>query len=184
MRARCCNPVVEQTTASLSLRSVHHGKTRAGRGIVSETMVTPRRHAAVDHRTVDLRPPAVRAASAVSGVGAAVPVVRRPQSADTPIPIRCGGCFPRTILSGLCTYGIGRKAIVDTFLDGDVSRVCPSGARFASVLFPARRWGPASGRKTTNCWRQHHHRPNRDDVYYSPRWNLFRPRNSLHRRTR
>jgi hypothetical protein len=104
------------------------------------------------------RPPRTRCRGAITPAtaGAAVAVVRRPQSA-APIPIRCGGRFPRTILHGLCTYGIGRKAIVDTFLEGDVSRLCPSGARFASVLFPTRRCGPASGRRTTSCWRQHHH---------------------------
>jgi acyl dehydratase len=44
--------------------------------------------------------------------------------------------FPKLILHGLCTYGIGCKAIVDTFLDGDVSRVHSYGARFAGVVFP------------------------------------------------
>jgi len=44
--------------------------------------------------------------------------------------------FPMPILHGLCSYGIGCKAIVDTFLDGDVSRVHSYGARFAGVVFP------------------------------------------------
>jgi acyl dehydratase len=44
--------------------------------------------------------------------------------------------FPMPILHGLCSYGIGCKAIVDTFLDGDVSRVGSYGARFAGVVFP------------------------------------------------
>jgi acyl dehydratase len=44
--------------------------------------------------------------------------------------------FPMPILHGLCSYGIGCKAIVDTFLDGDVSRVRSYGARFAGVVFP------------------------------------------------
>ena len=44
--------------------------------------------------------------------------------------------FPVPILHGLCSYGIGCKAIVDTFLDGDVSRVRSYGARFAGVVFP------------------------------------------------
>jgi acyl dehydratase len=47
-----------------------------------------------------------------------------------------GAGFPRPILHGMCTYGIGCKAIVDTFLDGDVSRVKSYGARFAGVVFP------------------------------------------------
>jgi acyl dehydratase len=44
--------------------------------------------------------------------------------------------FPKPILHGLCTYGIGAKALVDEFLDGDVSRVASYGARFAGVLYP------------------------------------------------
>jgi acyl dehydratase len=44
--------------------------------------------------------------------------------------------FPMPILHGLCSYGIGCKAIVDTFLGGDVSRVRSYGARFAAVVFP------------------------------------------------
>jgi acyl dehydratase len=44
--------------------------------------------------------------------------------------------FPMPILHGLCSYGIGCKAIVDTCLDGDVSRVRSYGARFAGVVFP------------------------------------------------
>jgi acyl dehydratase len=44
--------------------------------------------------------------------------------------------FPKPILHGLCTYGIGCKALVDALLDGDVSRVGSYGARFAGVVFP------------------------------------------------
>jgi acyl dehydratase len=44
--------------------------------------------------------------------------------------------FDRPILHGLCTYGIGCKAIVDSLLDGDVSQVAGYGVRFASVVFP------------------------------------------------
>jgi acyl dehydratase len=44
--------------------------------------------------------------------------------------------FPKPILHGLCTYGIGAKALVDEFLDGDVSRVASYGARFAGVVYP------------------------------------------------
>jgi acyl dehydratase len=46
------------------------------------------------------------------------------------------GGFDTPILHGLCSYGIGCKTIVDTFLDGDVSRVGSYGARFAGVVFP------------------------------------------------
>ena len=44
--------------------------------------------------------------------------------------------FPRPILHGLCTYGMVCEAIVDTFLDSDVSRLRSYGARFAGVVFP------------------------------------------------
>ena len=44
--------------------------------------------------------------------------------------------FDRPILHGLCTYGIGCKAIVDNLLDGDVSQVASYGARFAGVVIP------------------------------------------------
>lgn len=44
--------------------------------------------------------------------------------------------FPRPILHGLCTFGVACKAIVDAFLDSDVSRVGSYGARFAGVVFP------------------------------------------------
>jgi acyl dehydratase len=44
--------------------------------------------------------------------------------------------FDRPILHGLCTYGIGAKAIVDRFLDADVSRVESYGARFAGTVIP------------------------------------------------
>jgi len=36
----------------------------------------------------------------------------------------------------LCTCGMTCKAIVDAFLDSDVSRVHSYGARFAGVAFP------------------------------------------------
>jgi len=44
--------------------------------------------------------------------------------------------FPRPILHGLCTYGVVCKAVVDTLLDGDVTRVAGYSARFAGVVFP------------------------------------------------
>ncbi|AZM52974.1 3-alpha,7-alpha,12-alpha-trihydroxy-5-beta-cholest-24-enoyl-CoA hydratase [Streptomyces sp. WAC 01529] len=44
--------------------------------------------------------------------------------------------FDRPILHGLCTYGMTLKAIVDTQLGGDVSRVGGYGTRFAGVVFP------------------------------------------------
>ncbi|MET9132953.1 MaoC/PaaZ C-terminal domain-containing protein [Streptomyces antibioticus] len=44
--------------------------------------------------------------------------------------------FDRPILHGLCTYGITLKAVVDTLLDGDVTRVGSYATRFAGVVFP------------------------------------------------
>ncbi|MFE2138202.1 MaoC family dehydratase, partial [Streptomyces sp. NPDC059466] len=57
--------------------------------------------------------------------------------------------FDRPILHGLCTYGMTLKAVVDTLLGGDVSRVRSYTTRFAGVVFPGetlriRMWrGPA-----------------------------------------
>ncbi|MFD9072263.1 MaoC/PaaZ C-terminal domain-containing protein [Streptomyces lasiicapitis] len=44
--------------------------------------------------------------------------------------------FDRPILHGLCTYGMTLKAVVDTVLGGDVSRVRAYATRFAGVVFP------------------------------------------------
>ncbi|MFG2094277.1 MaoC/PaaZ C-terminal domain-containing protein [Streptomyces sp. NPDC048612] len=44
--------------------------------------------------------------------------------------------FDRPILHGLCTYGVTLKAVVDTVLDGDVTRVRSYTTRFAGVVFP------------------------------------------------
>ncbi|MFG3493883.1 MaoC/PaaZ C-terminal domain-containing protein [Streptomyces sp. NPDC047928] len=44
--------------------------------------------------------------------------------------------FDRPILHGLCTYGMTLKAVVDTVLDGDVTRVRSYRTRFAGVAFP------------------------------------------------
>ncbi|BDX30144.1 3-alpha,7-alpha,12-alpha-trihydroxy-5-beta-choles t-24-enoyl-CoA hydratase [Mycobacterium antarcticum] len=59
---------------------------------------------------------------------------RNPLHSDPAFASAAG--FPKPILHGLCTYGIGAKALVDEFLDGDVARVGSYGARFAGVLFP------------------------------------------------
>jgi acyl dehydratase len=59
---------------------------------------------------------------------------RNPLHSDPEFATAAG--FPKPILHGLCTYGIGCKALVDEFLDGDVSRVGSYGARFSGVLFP------------------------------------------------
>ncbi|MFD9204712.1 MaoC/PaaZ C-terminal domain-containing protein [Streptomyces sioyaensis] len=44
--------------------------------------------------------------------------------------------FDRPILHGLCTYGVTLKAVVDTVLGGEVSRVTSYATRFAGVVFP------------------------------------------------
>ncbi|MFE8943634.1 MaoC/PaaZ C-terminal domain-containing protein [Streptomyces sp. NPDC007856] len=44
--------------------------------------------------------------------------------------------FDKPILHGLCTYGITLKAVVDTLLGGDVSRVRSYTTRFAGVVYP------------------------------------------------
>jgi acyl dehydratase len=44
--------------------------------------------------------------------------------------------FDRPILHGLCSYGMVLKAVVDTVLGGDVTRVRGYGARFAGVVYP------------------------------------------------
>ncbi|MDG4863714.1 MaoC/PaaZ C-terminal domain-containing protein [Streptomyces sp. T-3] len=44
--------------------------------------------------------------------------------------------FDKPILHGLCTYGITLKAVVDTVLGGDVSRVKSYATRFAGIVFP------------------------------------------------
>ncbi|WEO97725.1 MaoC/PaaZ C-terminal domain-containing protein [Streptomyces sp. FXJ1.172] len=57
-----------------------------------------------------------------------------PLHADPEFAGRAG--FDRPILHGLCTYGITLKAVVDTLLGGDVSRVRSYTTRFAGVVFP------------------------------------------------
>ncbi|MGW2232001.1 MaoC/PaaZ C-terminal domain-containing protein [Streptomyces formicae] len=44
--------------------------------------------------------------------------------------------FDKPILHGLCTYGMTLKAVVDTLLGGDVSRVRSYRTRFTGVVFP------------------------------------------------
>ncbi|MFI1796143.1 MaoC/PaaZ C-terminal domain-containing protein [Streptomyces sp. NPDC020379] len=59
--------------------------------------------------------------------------------------------FDRPILHGLCSYGIALKAVVDTLLGGDVTRVRSYATRFAGVVFPGetlrvRAWSVGPGR--------------------------------------
>ncbi|GAB2841355.1 MaoC/PaaZ C-terminal domain-containing protein [Streptomyces deserti] len=44
--------------------------------------------------------------------------------------------FERPLLHGLCTYGMTLKAVVDTLLGGDVTRVRSYATRFAGVVYP------------------------------------------------
>ncbi|MEU9116117.1 MaoC/PaaZ C-terminal domain-containing protein [Streptomyces sp. NPDC048483] len=44
--------------------------------------------------------------------------------------------FDRPILHGLCSYGVTLKAVVDTVLGGDVTRVRSYTTRFAGIAFP------------------------------------------------
>ncbi|MFF1272739.1 MaoC/PaaZ C-terminal domain-containing protein [Streptomyces marokkonensis] len=57
-----------------------------------------------------------------------------PLHADPAFAARAG--FPRPVLHGLCTYGMTLKAVVDTLLDGDVTRVRSCTTRFAGVAYP------------------------------------------------
>lgn len=57
-----------------------------------------------------------------------------PLHADPEFAERAG--FDRPILHGLCTYGMTLKAVVDTLLDGDVTRVRGCTTRFAGVVYP------------------------------------------------
>ena len=59
---------------------------------------------------------------------------RNPLHSDPEFASAAG--FPRPILHGLCTYGMVCKALTDTVLDADASRVSSYGARFAGVVFP------------------------------------------------
>lgn len=46
------------------------------------------------------------------------------------------GGFDRPILHGLCSYGVVCKAVVDTVLSGDTTKVSGYSARFAGPVFP------------------------------------------------
>ncbi|MFF3610815.1 MaoC/PaaZ C-terminal domain-containing protein [Streptomyces sp. NPDC002580] len=59
---------------------------------------------------------------------------RNPLHADPEFAKLAG--FDRPILHGLCTYGMTLKAVVDTLLGGDVTRVRSYATRFVGVVFP------------------------------------------------
>ena len=55
--------------------------------------------------------------------------------------------FDKPIIHGLCSYGIACKAVVDSALAGDVTRVARYSARFAGVGFPGETF-------VTRYWRE------------------------------
>ncbi|MER5499819.1 MaoC/PaaZ C-terminal domain-containing protein [Streptomyces sp. NPDC002561] len=57
-----------------------------------------------------------------------------PLHADPEFAARAG--FARPILHGLCTYGMTLKAVTDTVLGGDVTRIRSYRTRFAGVVYP------------------------------------------------
>ncbi|KFG75797.1 MaoC family dehydratase [Streptomyces mutabilis] len=57
-----------------------------------------------------------------------------PLHADPEFAARAG--FERPVLHGLCSYGATLKSVVDTLLDGDVSRVREYRTRFTGVVYP------------------------------------------------
>jgi len=59
---------------------------------------------------------------------------KNPLHADPEFAALAG--FERPILHGLCTYGIVSKAVVDSALDGDPTRVGTYTARFTGHVFP------------------------------------------------
>ena len=59
---------------------------------------------------------------------------KNPLHADPDIAKMAG--FDTPIIHGLCSYGIVCKAIVDSVLDGDTTKVAGYAARFAGVGFP------------------------------------------------
>jgi len=70
---------------------------------------------------------------------------KNPLHADPEFAKRGG--FDRPILHGLCSFGIVCKAVVDTALGGDPSRVARYSARFAGVAFPGETY-------RTSWWRE------------------------------
>jgi acyl dehydratase len=54
--------------------------------------------------------------------------------------------FPRTILHGLCTYGIAGRALVRAVCDGDAARLTGVAATFTAPVFPGERLA-------TSIWR-------------------------------
>jgi acyl dehydratase len=75
-----------------------------------------------------------------------------PLHADPAFAERAG--FGRPVLHGLCTYGMTLKAVVDTLLGGDVTRVRAYTARFTGVVYPGetlrlRMWRAADAVRVT-----------------------------------
>jgi acyl dehydratase len=77
---------------------------------------------------------------------------RNPLHADPSFAAMAG--FDRPILHGLCTYGVVCKALVDSLLAGDVTKVATFSTRFAGILFPGetirvRAWQTETGYQAT-----------------------------------
>jgi acyl dehydratase len=73
---------------------------------------------------------------------------RNPLHADPDFAATAG--FPRPILHGLCTWAMTCKAVVDTVLDGDPTRVGSYSAKFAGIVFPGETL-------ETHIWRESDH---------------------------
>lgn len=73
-----------------------------------------------------------------------------PLHADPAVAARGG--FPRPILHGLCTFGIACRSVVDSVLEGDVTRVRGFGARFAGIVFPGETLVTRVWQKDDGAW--------------------------------
>lgn len=73
-----------------------------------------------------------------------------PLHADPAFAAKAG--FPRPILHGLCTFGIACRAVIDSVLDGDVSRVRAYGARFSGIVFPGETLLTRVWKKDDGAW--------------------------------
>lgn len=59
--------------------------------------------------------------------------------------------FPRTILHGLCTFGVAGRALVGGLCDGDTTRLAAVAARFSAPVFPGERLSTAIWRTDTGA---------------------------------
>lgn len=73
-----------------------------------------------------------------------------PLHSDPAVAARAG--FSQPILHGLCTFGIACRAVVDSVLDGEVTRVRSYGARFSGVVFPGETLVTRVWQKDDGAW--------------------------------